>query len=170
MKKWIYKAGAGIAGVLFVASVMTLVAPKTVHALVSALVTVANTSANPVPNRDVDNPARQAFQGIFPLFAGGGQMQGQLFVPNTTTTGAPVKELVIEELSGGCNSGGPGTVVLSTSGGVPFIFLGVADGAGFSLPAQSVRFYADAGTPVFVGTGGVRTGCQISISGYLVTQ
>ncbi|MHB8486118.1 MAG: hypothetical protein ACYDCM_10375 [Candidatus Acidiferrales bacterium] len=49
MKKRFCKAGAGIAGVLFVASVMTLVAPKTVHALVSALVTVANTSANPVP-------------------------------------------------------------------------------------------------------------------------
>ena len=53
MKKWIYKAAAGIAGVLFVASVMTLVAPKTVHALVSALVTVANTSANPVPAQEV---------------------------------------------------------------------------------------------------------------------
>ena len=53
MKKWFYKAAAGIAGVLFVASVMTLVAPKTVHALVSALVTVANTSANPVPAQEV---------------------------------------------------------------------------------------------------------------------
>lgn len=53
MKKWFYKAGAGIAGVLFVASAMTFVAPKTVHAVVSALVTVANTSANPVPTTDV---------------------------------------------------------------------------------------------------------------------
>jgi len=170
MKEWIYRAGAGIAGVVFVASAMTLFAPKTVHAVVSALVTVANTSSNPVPVQSVDNPARQAFQTAFVLFAGGGQMQGQFFVPNTTTTGAPVKELVIEEVSGFCASGGPGGVVLSTNGGIPFTFLGVADGAGFSLPAQSVRFYADAGTPVSVGTGGVRTGCQISISGYLVTQ
>lgn len=53
MKKLLYKAAAGIAGVLFVASAMTLVAPKTVHALVSALVTVANTSANPVPAQEV---------------------------------------------------------------------------------------------------------------------
>lgn len=53
MKQWFYKAGISIAGVLFVASVMTLFAPKTVHALVSALVTVANTSANPVPAQEV---------------------------------------------------------------------------------------------------------------------
>ena len=48
MKKWLYKAAASIAGVLFVASAMTLFAPKAVHAVVSALVTVTNTSANPV--------------------------------------------------------------------------------------------------------------------------
>jgi hypothetical protein len=159
-----------IGGTVVIALVIGLAAPKTVHAVVSALVTVANTSANPVPVQSVDNPARQAFQTLFGLFAGGGQMQGEFFVPNTTTTGAPVKELVIEEVSGFCTSGGPGEVVLSTNGGIPFTFLGVADGAGFSLSAQSVRFYADAGTPVSVGTGGVRTGCQISISGYLVTQ
>ena len=62
MKKWLYKAGAGIAGVLFVASAMTLVAPKAVHALVSALVTVANTSANPVPVSNVNEPALEAYQ------------------------------------------------------------------------------------------------------------
>lgn len=48
MKKWFYKAAAGIAGVVFVALAMTFVAPKTVHALVSAFVTVTNTSSNPV--------------------------------------------------------------------------------------------------------------------------
>lgn len=53
MKKWFYKAGAGMAGVLFVASAMALFAPKAVHAVVSALVTVANTSANPVPAQEV---------------------------------------------------------------------------------------------------------------------
>lgn len=57
MKKWFYRAGAGIAGVLFVASAMTVVAPKTVHALVSALVTVANTSSNPVPVQRVKESA-----------------------------------------------------------------------------------------------------------------
>lgn len=62
MKKWLYKARAGIAGVLFVASAMTLFAPKTVHAVVSALVTVANTAENPVPVSNVNEPALQAYQ------------------------------------------------------------------------------------------------------------
>lgn len=43
----------GIAGIVVVALVLALAAPKTVHAVVSALVTVANTSANPVPTTDV---------------------------------------------------------------------------------------------------------------------
>ena len=43
----------GIGGTVVVAVVMGLAAPKTVHALVSALVTVANTPANPVPVQEV---------------------------------------------------------------------------------------------------------------------
>ena len=50
MKEWLYKAGAGIAGVLFVASAMTLVAPKAVHAVQNLIVTVSNT-----PNVNVVN-------------------------------------------------------------------------------------------------------------------
>jgi len=42
-----------IGGTAAVALVIGLAAPKTVHAVVSALVTVANTSANPVPTTDV---------------------------------------------------------------------------------------------------------------------
>lgn len=37
--------------------------PKAAHAVVAALVQVTNTSANPVPNQDVDNPGR-ATRGI----------------------------------------------------------------------------------------------------------
>src|SRR5690348_9928644 len=53
MKEWLYRAGIGIAGVVLVALVMALIAPKTVHAVVSALVTVANTATNPVPTQAV---------------------------------------------------------------------------------------------------------------------
>lgn len=44
----------GLAGVIVVALAMELAAPKAVHALVSTLVTVANTSGNPVPTMAVD--------------------------------------------------------------------------------------------------------------------
>lgn len=43
----------GIGGTAVVALVLSLVAPKTTHAIVSALVTVANTAANPVPTQEV---------------------------------------------------------------------------------------------------------------------
>ena len=43
----------GIGGTVVVALVFSLAAPKTVHAVVSALVTVANTATNPVPAQEV---------------------------------------------------------------------------------------------------------------------
>lgn len=51
----------GIGGTVMIALV-GLAAPKTVHAVVSALVTVANTSANPVLVQSVDDHALQGFQ------------------------------------------------------------------------------------------------------------
>ncbi|HEV2617490.1 MAG TPA: hypothetical protein VGU63_12870 [Candidatus Acidoferrales bacterium] len=52
----------GIGGTVAVALVFSLAAPKTVHAVVSALVTVANTAANPVPVSNVNEPALEAYQ------------------------------------------------------------------------------------------------------------
>ena len=51
-----------IGGTVVVALVIGLAAPKAVHAVVSTFVTVANTSASPVPTQSVDNPALQPFQ------------------------------------------------------------------------------------------------------------
>lgn len=49
-------------GSLVVAGLMfTVLAPKSVHALVATAVQVMNTAANPVPNKDVDQPGRHAF-------------------------------------------------------------------------------------------------------------
>lgn len=51
-----------IGGTAVIALVIGLAAPKTVRAVVSTLVTVVNTPANPVPTQSVDNPALQPFQ------------------------------------------------------------------------------------------------------------
>ena len=50
-----YGAAALAAGVLILA------APRAVHAVAATLVQVTNTTADPVPNKDVDNPARHPF-------------------------------------------------------------------------------------------------------------
>lgn len=101
MKKWFYKAGIGIAGVLFAASTMILFAPKTVHALASALVTVANTAENPVPTQSVDNPALQSFEAEgFCTFSGEDCTAEVFSVPIGMTA-------VVQDVSGDCNTPGP---------------------------------------------------------------
>jgi hypothetical protein len=53
-KRMLMVAGAlALAGILGIA-----IAPKAAHGIVAAMVQVMNTSANPVPNQDVDNAAR----------------------------------------------------------------------------------------------------------------
>jgi len=49
-----------LGGVFFAALLVAALAPKAVHGVAAALVQVTNASSNPVPNRDVDNDARQA--------------------------------------------------------------------------------------------------------------
>jgi len=49
------------AGLLAIAAVGVLT-PRVAHAVVATMVQVANTTANPVPNQDVDNLARNFFQ------------------------------------------------------------------------------------------------------------
>jgi hypothetical protein len=44
-----------------VVATLALVTPRTAHALAVALVQVANTSADPVPNKDVDSAGRHPF-------------------------------------------------------------------------------------------------------------
>jgi len=41
-----------------------LLTPRVAHAVVATLVQVANTTANPVPNQDVDNSARNFYQSF----------------------------------------------------------------------------------------------------------
>jgi hypothetical protein len=63
-----------IGGVTIAAFLLTLAAPKAVHAVVSTLVTVANTTADPVPVDDAKgnyitlslNPGSQTFNEILP--------------------------------------------------------------------------------------------------------
>ncbi len=49
MKNVLKRIAMGVGGVVIVALLLALVAPKAVHAIVSTLVTVANTYSNPVP-------------------------------------------------------------------------------------------------------------------------
>jgi len=116
-------------------------------------VIVVNTTASPVPLRDVDNPARQPFQAE----AVGGIADGASTTGDITLTTVPVgKRLVIEHVSvlgkmlapqrlvlGGMGSGQPG-------GKVHWLDIKVqgsnADATlDYFVASQLVRFYQDPG-------------------------
>lgn len=92
-----------LGGVLLVALLIAALAPKATRGVVASLVQVANTSANPVPNRDIDNGPRQGVT----LFA---QTSGNInFVPlldlgdpaNPTPYSVPAgKRLLVQFISG----------------------------------------------------------------------
>src|SRR5260370_23137667 len=103
-------------------------------------------------------------------------------VPTTTSTGAPVQELVLEEIGAdSClfftNAGENGAASIQvTTNGVPLSYTFPitefnANGSGRSgvfMPAQRTRLYADAGTSVNVFT--FNTDCDYNFSGYLLTK
>jgi hypothetical protein len=83
------KITMGLGSIILAALLLALTAPKTVHAVVSALVTVANTAANPVPTQQAI-PAKPFF-GRMVLSSGSAQSAGPgtgetLAVSNITLT------------------------------------------------------------------------------------
>lgn len=181
----------GLGSLVIVALVLTLAAPKTVHAVVSTLVTVVNNVpvVNPttsggaiqgVVTEETDGASRQPVA----FHCGGQSLSGQVgFVPcvpqsYTVPTG---KRLVIEFLDGFCfvpSSSNIDLISLNVTTGGASIFRNFAalrqalpdTTARFDL-AQPLRLYADPGTEVIPGfqtddsTGSA--GCNIQFSGYL---
>ncbi len=197
MKKWSYKAGVGIAGVLFVVSVMTLVAPKTVHALVSALVTVTNTTANPVPVRATDNPGLNSFL-VTLCVADPSGLEGQCNVPPLPSAiNTPANSrFVVQYVEGTCSVNGlaqslVGPMVISIlplPGGIPVLLsfhlnfdrfdsaAGTASGTTFLSFQQAANIYVDPNSQIAAdGLDEVFTNrpaalCVLHMSGHTVAQ
>jgi hypothetical protein len=75
MKSWSKRIAMRVGGVVVAALLMALASPKVTHAIVSTLVTVANTTANPVPTQEakdnyitlsLSNPESLTFDEIMP--------------------------------------------------------------------------------------------------------
>jgi hypothetical protein len=104
------KQALGVLGaVTLVAIIVTLIAPKAVHAVVAAAVDVMNTSANPVPTYD----SGTRFQADLCVASGAISVAsdycslntGTTFVvPTVTSSGATVKRLIVDDVSGLCSS------------------------------------------------------------------
>jgi hypothetical protein len=165
MKNSVKRMITAVGGVAIAAFLLTLAAPKAVQAVVSTLVTVANTTTNPVPTKATDNPARQsvvltAFVGASDGAGGAG---GLMISPETGAayTVPAGQRLVVESVTGIAEMGGgetPFTVnitfdsnVIPSSSEPPTIFLvptftGTSSGTSAFSFASSVTTYIEPGS------------------------
>jgi len=197
----IRKAFATLGGIFLAALLIAAFVPKATHGLAAVLVQVTNSSANPIPLRDV-GPSSEVFvarlcfsyTGTGSLPAICGTLPAGVLVPSTTADGKTVTRLVVEELSGGCETNGSGVVSVGISGNLSSPD-NIASGGGVidvALPpgplmlgsgtppfnAQTfgsvVRFYADPATLVglsyAVAADVTNSICYASVIGYLATQ
>jgi hypothetical protein len=104
------QAMAVLGTVVVIATIVALVAPKTAHAIVATAVQVVNTSANPIPTPrsatrfqaalcNVTGPVATAY-GVCPPPTN----TATFTVPTATSTGAPVKRLIVDNVSGFCSN------------------------------------------------------------------
>jgi len=182
----IRKVVAALGAIFLLALLLAALAPKATHAVAAALVQVTNTAANPVPNKDVDEPARHPFSASCT-----GDFATALSFSATCNIPVPAGEEVVlqsesfsstTQPSGCC---GPITQVLNilttTSGGTAAQMQAVSNqnttngsGAPEHDAAYTWTLYADPGTDIgctgFLGANtsdGGHTTCYVN--GYYVT-
>jgi hypothetical protein len=162
----------GVGAVALAAIVLTVMAPKEVHATVAALVQVVNTPTNPVPTLNTENPARAPFQAFCTTFGSGfcswtvpaGKsmviefVNTQVFVPTGSANNASSLLFTTAGGTAGAFTMAPGTHVVTQFGDDGYV------------ANASVRLYADPGTTISMQVpGGDPISAQyFNISGYTV--
>jgi hypothetical protein len=164
-----------LGGITVIALVAALAAPKATHGIVATFVQVVNTAANPVPNRDVNNPGNQPFWAQIGI---GPAVPYSVTVPNTTNMGQAVIRLVIQEVDGTCSVGDAGSLsrltLTTVANGVltqHILVFPASHVAGTSANwTQNTQIYADPGTSIAISADPSATQVQcpaVNITGYL---
>jgi hypothetical protein len=174
----------GLGTVVLLAVSVNLFAPKAVHAVVSTLVTVANTSANPVPTHSVDTPPLlQTFFGIADCSA-----QAQQVCSETLVTVPSGMTAVVQDVSATCVSSGTNGVAGPPPGSLQVSSIGSGIGGNLILNSvfqdatgtQAEYVYSRQTTAYFPSsnfgqaniTFGIAAksaiGCQVDIEGYYI--
>jgi len=174
----------GLGVVAFMALLFTLAAPKAVHGLVATLVQVANTPANPVPNRDADSPEHATTAVSTCSVTTGPAPSGGAGVFCIPYPGSPAgQRLVIEQLEANCDAPKGNNIIqpfiafyvggVQTSHNFPMISQGDDSTYVYYTANQPVRYYVDPQSQILFsaattdGTGG--TACSLQVNGYLVS-
>jgi hypothetical protein len=189
--KILHRTLTSLGGILLAALLITALAPKAARGVAAALVQVTNTASSAVPT--------EVGPGNFPFVAAGvcaeafansgcGNGQGGFTVPATTSTGAAVKRLVIEDVSASCNVDPGSTISISVIAPLPadsvdvlnrgitqYAFPVTPVSANFAVAHSPARIYVDSGTGIaasVVGTfvNGSSADCLIYFAGHLETK
>jgi hypothetical protein len=162
------KRGLMAAGALALAAMLlNLVAPRAAHALVATAVQVMNTSATPVPNKDVDAPARNAY--VLSCASSTDSCTTATIPPSTTLV---VDSIVVQGRAIPVGATVPSVVVLwPHAGGVERsipIALTPISGSSYAVAALDFKLYVDGGTDVLATTT-VGAGISALLFGHLVS-
>ncbi len=161
----------GTGSVALAGLILTLVVPRAAHAIVATAVLVENTTASPVPNKDVDQPGRHAFTQscAVPINSSTCSMQppvpaGNVFVVQTITA---------DQLLASATN--PASLFYSTTTNAVTTQVDLPANGEYNFPQHAltlanVTLYQDAGTTPGCGAPQVSTVLQSCYaSGYLVT-
>jgi hypothetical protein len=177
-------------GIFLAAVLIAALVPKATRGVAASLVEVTNTASNAVPTED--GP------GSFPFGATlctenlnsvcGGFAKSELLVPLTTSTGAAVKRLVIEDVSALCNMEQGDSlsilitvplptdnVMMNDQNTLLYVFPITMIPGAFGITHSLARIYADPGAGIGTQIGGLFVGnqgasCNISLTGHLETK
>ncbi|HXN98148.1 MAG TPA: hypothetical protein VN881_03695 [Candidatus Acidoferrales bacterium] len=181
------KTATTLGGIFFAVLLIAALAPKATRGVAAALVQVTNTASDAVPTED--GPGNFPF-GVVECAEVGTSTCGSslppFFVPVTTSTGAAVKRLVIEDVSAACQGGSVvSTVVfdvplpadhvsLDGESSLRYLVPLTAIGSGGSVAHSTVRMYADPGTAIGTEMLGPFAGgpaaCSLYLTGHLETK
>jgi len=168
------KTVSALGGIFMAALLIGSLAPKTTRGIAAALVQVMNTSANPVPNQDVDNPGRATIESVFVgVFNNLGSENLLGFSSFTVPAG---QRFVIDQVDGSCSGSiRPGAQLLLTEAGQSRTYYLVLTPQGTSSYAfnQSVHYVADPGSGIGFSASTSDTteqsNCAINVSGHLIS-
>lgn len=182
---FIRKAITTLGGIFLAALLLAALAPKATHGIVAALVQVANTSANPVPIFDVNNPAESTivnigcgaqtstspFGGVMGCYMGfGSTTEATYAVPSG-------RRFVMQQLDATCSA--PKGVVISQAELLYSTPPSSTVNSYITLPGNGnvdanypIHYYADTGSNIqFIAVTSDSSGqttCTVNVTGYLV--
>lgn len=184
----IRKAVAALGGIFLASLLIAALAPKATRGIAAALVQVTNTTANPVPMLDVNDPAYEPASLEFRLIDAAST---SITAPSSLPSGAAYRELVINWVTGACLGASslspPFTVSVKTDGSQLSFFAATSASGPATYFGTKTSLYASPGSTISlvalngssvsidfpletVTTSGASASCLINADGYYVTQ